>query len=770
MNEAARMMQPLPYIFRLNRALLEVDAVETDATLRSLLGERRQAILQDASGREVLCTVEPGGGAIFGRGLGRFFRRFAADLLGIVPLAPGQDEGGEPFRFRIVELPLLQPGRDGAAPPSESPDGPKVWGDLWERFRKGAFESESAAELHQASLRLSMTPGFDELISLDLLPFTPFAHQVRAVQHVLQRMRGRALLCDEVGLGKTIEAGIVLMEYMLRGLARRVLVLVPPSLVEQWTEELRTKFRLDFIAYDDPVFRQAANGWARFERVVASVDTAKREPHASAISSIDYDMVIVDEAHHLRNRETLAWKLVNRLRKRYILLLTATPVQNDLEELFNLITLLRPGQLRTPAEFRRRYVAKGDRLRPSNVEELRRLVREVMIRNRRAEAGLRLPPRQAETLRLRLSPAEQRLYDGVSRWVRHQYRMLLAGEAAGDGVRRAGVGAASVVLKVLQREAGSSPQALLRTLERMKEQAGPGGRPAPPEPLPTPTLPERPPVPLRPKPLRLPETQGGQIIQPRLFEQAGESWATGGAGAESTPQISALPDPDELTRLARSAGSGTKAQALVSLIERIEDKVVVFTGFRATQEALVDHLTRAGLEVVGYHGEMTRLQKEQAIREFAGRARVLVSTESGGEGRNLQEYCATMVNFDLPWNPMRIEQRIGRLHRIGQRRPVFIFNLAAEGTVESHLLELLSAKLNLFELVIGELDMILGNLAGEQEFEDRVFDIWGRADGEEELRRAFERLGEELTEARARYEAAVALEDALFGGSTEAQR
>ncbi len=388
-------MEALPYIFRLNRTLLEVDAVETDATLRWLLGERRQAILQDASGREVLCAVEPGGGAISGRGLGRFFRRFTADLLGIVPLAPGQEEGGEPFRFRIVELPLLQPGPDGAAPPTEPPSGPNLLGDLWERFRKGAFESESAAELHQASLRLSMTPGFDELISLDLLPFTPFAHQVRAVQQVLQRMRGRALLCDEVGLGKTIEAGIVLMEYMLRGLARRVLVLVPPSLVEQWTEELRTKFRLDFIAYDDPVFRQAPDGWARFERVVASVDTAKREPHASAISSIDYDMVIVDEAHHLRNRETLAWKLVNRLRKRYILLLTATPVQNDLEELFNLITLLRPGQLRTPAEFRRRYVAKGDRLRPSNVEELRRLVREVMIRNRRAEAGLRLPPRPA---------------------------------------------------------------------------------------------------------------------------------------------------------------------------------------------------------------------------------------------------------------------------------------------------------------------------------------------------------------------------------------
>lgn len=695
--------ETLPYIFRLNRGLLEVDAIETDATLRALLGAHQAVILQDESGREVRCSVEPGAGAITGRGLGRFFRRFQADLLGIVPV-DGEAAGEGPARFRIVQLPFLAPGRDGAGGRPGALGPARLPEELLERFRRGAFDPESAGEVHQASLRLSMTPGFDELISLDLLPFTPFAHQIRTVQQVLQRMRGRALLCDEVGLGKTIEAGLVLTEYMLRGLVHRVLVLVPPSLVEQWVEELRSKFRLDFVAYDDPLFRQAANGWAQFERVVASIDTAKREPHASAISSIDYDLVIVDEAHHLRNRETLAWKLVNRLRKRYILLLTATPVQNDLDELFNLITLLRPGQLRTPAEFRRRYVAKGDRLQPRNVEELRRLVREVMIRNRRAEAGVRLPPRQAETLEIRLSPAEQSLYDGVSRWVRSRYRMLLARGAGGKGDGEK-MGASSIALKVLQREAGSSPLAVVRTLERLQELEAP-----------------------------------------------------------------AAPDLDDLVRLARSVGAGTKAQTLLSLLERIDDKVVVFTGFRATQEALVEFLARAGLEVVGYHGEMTRVQKEQAIRAFAERARVLVSTESGGEGRNLQEHCATLVNFDLPWNPMRIEQRIGRLHRIGQRRPVFIFNLAAEGTIESHLLEVLSAKLNLFELVIGELDMILGNLAGEQEFEDRVFDIWGRAEGEEELRRAFERLGEELAEARARYEAAVALDDALFGGELEAQR
>ncbi|MEW6045351.1 MAG: SNF2-related protein [Bacillota bacterium] len=714
-------MELAPFIFRLSRELLEVDALECDATLQRLFAPHREVILQDEAGREVRCLVEAGGGAVSGRGLGAFFRRFREELLGIAPL-------GEPARFCIVHLPFLAatsqearapaPGRApgvkrreaaGAAEALRAADlQDPLAAELLERWRRGAFDREAADEVHQASLRLSMTPGFDELVSLDMVAFTPFAHQLRTVRQVLQRMRGRALLCDEVGLGKTIEAGLVLMEYLQRGLVRRVLVLVPPSLVEQWIEELRRKFRLDFVAYDDPRFRQASNGWAEFERVVASMDTAKREPHASSIAAVSYDLVIVDEAHHLRNRETLAWKLVNRLQKRYILLLTATPVQNDLDELFNLITLLRPGQLHTPAEFRRRYVARGDRLQPRNVGELRRLVSEVMIRNRRAETDVRLPPRQAETVRVELTQAEREIYRRVSEWVRTQYRALVA---AGHPVNGAAV--STLLLKTVQREAGSSPVAVLPTLERLWLGLSPGA-----------------------------------------------------ADGDRRPgRTGELPDPlAELAELARSADPGSKARVLLALLERVQDKVVVFTGFRKTQKVLVELLREAGLSVVAYHGEMGRVQKEEAIREFAASARVLVSTESGGEGRNLQEFCATLVNFDLPWNPMRIEQRIGRLHRIGQKRPVFIYNLAAGGTIEAHLLELLNAKLNLFELVIGELDMILGNLTGEQEFEDRLFDIWGRAQDERAFQQELERLGEQLAQARGRYEAAVALDEALFGG------
>src|SRR4051794_20508915 len=185
--------------------------------------------------------------------------------------------------------------------------------------------------------------------------------QVRTAKTVLRRFRGRALLCDEVGLGKTIEAGLVLSELKVRGLIRSVLILVPPSLIEQWQGEMRQKFRIDLVSHDDPQFRQrGADAWRVFDRVIASIHTAKREPHRSAILARKWDLVIIDEAHHLRNRNTVAWRFASELQKQYMLLLTATPVQNNLDELFNLVTLLEPGLLRTARQFQRQFVDRRD--------------------------------------------------------------------------------------------------------------------------------------------------------------------------------------------------------------------------------------------------------------------------------------------------------------------------------------------------------------------------------------------------------------------------
>jgi SNF2 family DNA or RNA helicase len=195
--------------------------------------------------------------------------------------------------------------------------------------------------------------------------------------------------------------------------------------------------------------------------------------------------------------------------------------------------------------------------------------------------------------------------------------------------------------------------------------------------------------------------------------------------------------------------------------------MLVFTHFQESLHFLATLLTKEGIPFRLYHGGMSSAEKDEAVRRFREEIPVLLSTESGGEGRNLQ-FCNTMINFDLPWNPLQIEQRIGRIHRIGQTREVFIFNLANRFSLEEYILSVLDAKLNLFELVIGELDMILGNLNDERDFPDIVVDLWIRSAGDTELREGFDRLGEELRRARERYLASKELDEQLFGEEFEA--
>ena len=206
------------------------------------------------------------------------------------------------------------------------------------------------------------------------------------------------------------------------------------------------------------------------------------------------------------------------------------------------------------------------------------------------------------------------------------------------------------------------------------------------------------------------------------------------AAAETLARMSdneslAPAEREQLAQLAALAGSQAayaKLDCLLELLRQHPDKMVIFTQFRATQELLDRELRAAGFSVVSFHGGLKRLEKEAAVETFRRQAQLLVCTESGSEGRNLQ-FAHAVCNFDLPWNPMKIEQRIGRLSRIGQARDVHVYNLVAEHTVEEAILHLLEAKLNLFELVIGEIDMILGNSDDDREFEDIVTDLWSES-------------------------------------------
>ena len=198
------------------------------------------------------------------------------------------------------------------------------------------------------------------------------------------------------------------------------------------------------------------------------------------------------------------------------------------------------------------------------------------------------------------------------------------------------------------------------------------------------------------------------------------------------------------------------------MLGEFPDKLVIFTQFRATQDMLQRRLIAAGHEVAVFHGGLSRLEKEAAIARFRGPARLLLATEAGSEGRNLQ-FAHAVCNFDLPWNPMKIEQRIGRLSRIGQTHDVHVFNLVAEGTVEAALLHLLEAKLNMFELVIGEIDMILGNLDDEREFQEVIADVWAEAADTGDFARRMDELGNRLLAAKKAYFEQRSHDDKIFG-------
>src|SRR6266540_5736061 len=304
---------------------------------------------------------------------------------------------------------------------------------IFKTISAGKFASRELYRLRLWAEYARLVSGFDELICLDQLSFTPFDYQTRAAQIMLRRFRGRGMLCDEVGLGKTIEAGLVIKEYLARNIVQRLMVVTPASLVEQWREELAVKFGLTgFVTTADTEFRMAgAEAWEKFPLLIASLATARRAEHRARLSQIPFDMVVLDEAHHLKNRNSASWKFVNELQRKYILLLTATPVENNLDELYNLITLLKPGQLKTPREFRKQFVVSGDPRLPKNRGQLRELLGDVMVRHTRSQVNINLPPRQANTVRLNLSEEEAEFYNAVSDCVRE----LLAPPSVKDRVQ-----------------------------------------------------------------------------------------------------------------------------------------------------------------------------------------------------------------------------------------------------------------------------------------------------------------------------------------------
>jgi len=220
----------------------------------------------------------------------------------------------------------------------------------------------------------------------------------------------------------------------------------------------------------------------------------------------------------------------------------------------------------------------------------------------------------------------------------------------------------------------------------------------------------------------------------------------------------------EFSELAGQSGTNRKIEALLEILENFPGKFLVFTEFLHTMEYIKEHLEAKGISTQLFHGGMDILQRRDAIRNFSRSARVMVSTQAGGEGMNLQ-FCHQLVNYDLPWNPMMVEQRIGRLHRLGQEEDVLIFNFSIHNTIEAHVLALLSRKIRMFELVVGELDLILSELDEKKTFEHSIQEIWLNSNDEKDMQQRFEHFGERLLHARKEFETvkeAEALTSELF--------
>ncbi len=531
--------------------------------------------------------------------------------------------------------------------------------------------------------QLSLLQGFDELLCLPTLRgVEPFWYQIEAVRKVLKQFRGRVLLADEVGLGKTIEAGMALKEYMLRGLVERVLILTPAPLVGQWQEELATKFDLECATTYDNLLRQDAPAFWAQTRVIASLAMARRPEHQALLAAQRYDLIIVDEAHHLKNRATASWKLVNSLKHKFLLLLSATPVQNSLVELYNLLTLLKPGIFKTEKDFRASYMKRNQPRVPANREKMRDLMRDVMIRNTRSLVDVHLPPRHAITQKLTPQPAEAECYKELT-------RLVQAYHADAPATQR-------LALRHLLSAAGSTSRTASAALERfLKSRRG--------------------------------SAEWQKLVARYL-----------------TPELTA------------------KEQALMELLARNPDeKKLVFVQHRDTLHHLAQLAREARIPFALFEGALSGPEKDRMVRRFQDDVPLLLSTESGGEGRNLQ-FCNTLINFDLPWNPMALEQRIGRIHRIGQEREVFIFNLVTKGTIEEQILLLLDEKINMFELVVGEIGAILGEMSEEEDFAETVFRAWVETT-ETTRAQAFAEIGVKLLSAKNEYSATKALDDELFG-------
>lgn len=557
-----------------------------------------------------------------------------------------------------------------------------------EQLKAAGFDALELVELRLQGEELATLDDFEELLAVDVANVDRMPHQENVARHALSRMRGRAVLADEVGLGKTIEAGLAVKELTLRGLAKRVLILCPAPLRDQWREEMSHKFDIAF----DVAYRgiEVANQ----EKLILSLTLGTRL--VAQLTKQPWDIVIVDEAHRAAGAGAKKTReLIEALttRCRYVFFLTATPVQNDLLELYRLVQLLRPGTFSSESAFKRQFMTRLDPRTPNDPAGLRRLISSAMIRTTRAQAGVDRVVRRAVDVPIDLGPRERELYALSTDLLRNIMR------DPGDTMRRR-----SLALRLT-----ASPFAMGTT-------------------------------------------------------------ALGISQRHSDPKVRAV--LGEVAHLAMDIqGSARENKALEITREWVREhgRVLIFTKHTDTVTGLLRRMDSEGLSARAFHGSMSVGERAATIKAFrSGDSPIMISTDAGAEGQNLQ-FCNCVLNFDLPWNPMRIEQRIGRVDRLTQPRDeVFVANLYARGTIDERVYRLLAEKLRMFELLFGQVTTILGELDDSKSasFQSRVLDALF-AENDTKMGVLLDQLGTELVDARSRASTLIAADSGLSNWMAE---
>ncbi len=606
--------------------------------------------------------------------------------------------------------------------------------------------------------RLSMSL-FDAAVDLN-------PHQIEAALFALESPLSKGVvLADEVGLGKTIEAGIVLCQYWAER-KRRLLVLCPASIRKQWAQELESKFNLPVTVLDARVYREARRTGRNplQEQAILIVSFHYGHRIKDQIKAVAWDLVVIDEAHKLRNAyrasnhvgQSLRWA-TEGCRK---ILLTATPLQNSLLELYGLASLIDDHLFGDIGAFRSQYASAG-----ADLGELRRRLAGFCKRTLRNQVGEYIQYTQRRPITRPFTPSEDehQLYEEVSNFLRRPDSYALPERQR------------HLTALILRKLLASSAPAIAATLDTLRERLESllDARPAPEIALPQALVEEE----------ELPDELLDEIL-----EGDGEAIVECPAYTPTPPldRSKLRAEIAELRRLAdraRSIGTDTKARALLTALEvgfeqaqamGAARKALIFTESRRTQEYL-----KAFLEENGYRGQVVQFNGSNSgsdataiyeawrernrdtgrvtgsrdidvrtalIEHFQDTAAIMLATEAGAEGVNLQ-FCSLVINYDLPWNPQRIEQRIGRCHRYGQRYDVVVINfLNQRNEVDRRVLELLAEKFKLFSGIFGASDEVLGVIESGVDFEQRVLAIYQQCRTPAEIEAAFAALQAELDE------------------------